>query len=277
VIAPDIKFCPNCGSGAATNTAQSSPNIDREVERISQEAAMRAANEASRVSSSDRQTVTNGQVSPAAATSFRAYFKKHTLLQHPMTGKLRVIENGWSWSLFLFPQFAAFYKRLLPGGLIWWFLFFSGITFAYIANDPIPLAVCFALQVILAIFLANIGNEECLKGYVKAGWRIINPAHISEEQVNAIIIKDAGVKALTSAFAYFAVKGVAKVGLSTASAVVDGLHGRTASTGNPAKDVAIAERNLADAELNLRRGNGNYDKVLEARKNLAYRKQKLYR
>jgi len=44
VITPSIKFCPQCGSGVGGTASQSSSNIEREVARISREAAIRAAN-----------------------------------------------------------------------------------------------------------------------------------------------------------------------------------------------------------------------------------------
>jgi hypothetical protein len=95
--------------------------------------------------------------------------------------------------------------------------------------------------------------------------------------VNALKAKDTAQKALAAMFAYTAVKGAAKIGTRSAGSFYDGLHGMPASTGNAAKDVAIAERKLAEAELNFRKGNGKYEKVLEAQRTLAYRKQKLYR
>jgi hypothetical protein len=133
------------------------------------------------------------------------------------------------------------------------------------------------LQATIALLLAIAGNAVRLKIHIKAGWRIVNPANVSEEQVNALKAKDTAQKALAAMFAYTAVKGAAKIGTRSAGSFYDGLHGMPASTGNAAKDVAIAERKLAEAELNFRKGNGKYEKVLEAQRTLAYRKQKLYR
>ncbi len=145
------------------------------------------------------------------------------------------------------------------------------------AVNEFPFAVCLIFQASLALALAGCGNNLSLRSYVKSGWRIINPACISEEQVSALRMRDTLTKAIMAVFAYTAVKGVAKVGTGAVSASWDGLHGMPASTGNPSKDVAIAERKLAEAQLSFSRGNSKYDKVLEAQRVLAYRKEKLHR
>ncbi len=216
-----------------------------------------------------------GGQSPASL-SFRRYFRNHTVLRQLSTGRLRVVKNGFNWNLLFFPGIYAFFKRLVPWGLIWWAIFV-----AWAVIDGFPFSLCFILQVVLAVFLAIKGNEAYIASLRNSGWIVVDPASLSEGDVSVLKTGDI-VKKLVMAFvAYKAVEGVAKAGTGivkgSASAFAEGLQGLPASTGNAARDVAIAEKRLAEAELRVNRGNGKYEDVLEAKRVLAHRKEKLYR
>lgn len=216
-----------------------------------------------------------GAQSPASV-SFKRHFSNHTVLRQRSTGRLKVVKNGFNWYLLLYPQVFAFFYRLVAWGLIWWAIFI-----AWAAIDGFPFSLCFILQAVLAVFLAIKGNEGYIAALRNSGWIVVDPASLSEEQVSLLKTGDVVKKLLMAFVAYKAVEGMAKAGTGivkgSASAFTEGLQGLPASTGNAARDVAIAEKRLAEVELKLNRGSGKYEDVLEAKRVLAHRKEKLYR
>ncbi len=205
-----------------------------------------------------------GGQSPASV-SFGRHFPNHTVLRQRSTGRLRVIKNGFNWNLLLVPQVYAFFYKLVPWGLIWWALFI-----AWAVIDGFPFSLCFTLQAVLGVFLAIKGNEAYIGALRNSGWIVVDPASLSEEEVSLLKTGDILKKLLMAFVAYKAVEGMAKAGTGivkgSASAFTEGLQGLPASTGNAARDVAIAEKRLAEAELRLNRGNGKYEDALEAKR-----------
>jgi hypothetical protein len=215
---------------------------------------------------------------PSYQDSTDRHFQNRTVLRNARSGQIKVIKNGWRWSLFLFPGIAPFVNRLPLWGAICWvppilFLFIQDFRFLdYLEFQS-------GLQTIVGIVLGIWGAELSVKNLLKNGWDRIDPNSLSEQEVLLYKLRQSN-KVLLGVAAYLA----ARIGLKALNVVanlggtfIDGWHGRPRSTGNPQLDVAIAEENLAKAELRLSSGSGSYKDVAEARRIVASHKQKLYR
>lgn len=99
--------------------------------------------------------------------------KKEYVLVHPLTGEIRSIKNGFSWTCLLWSWFFGiplFIRKLYIWGVVMIVLQFSSF--------PDESGVIGLVMLVLSVVLGFKGNEWAVKRYLAKGWTLATNIHI---------------------------------------------------------------------------------------------------
>lgn len=101
-------------------------------------------------------------------------------LKNQVTGELKEIKVGWSWTLFLFSGIFGlplFLRKLNTWGFLFLALWVVNLIGPYIAGAEAAgiSLVMFFIFAGLGIWLGIKGNEMTAKNYLELGWRFADP------------------------------------------------------------------------------------------------------
>ena len=99
-------------------------------------------------------------------------------LKNKITGEVKMVKVGWSWTLFFFSGFLGlplFMRKLHIWGAVSLALYLAYIFVTYTVGG-LP-AACFGfIGFGLAIFFGMKGNEMTAKNLLENGWEFVEPA-----------------------------------------------------------------------------------------------------
>ncbi len=102
--------------------------------------------------------------------------KKEYVLVHPLTGEIRSIKNGFSWTCLLWSWFFGiplFIRKLYIWGVV-----MIVLQFSYISGEDGSNAFMGLVILVLSVVLGFKGNEWAVKGYLAKGWTLATNIHI---------------------------------------------------------------------------------------------------
>ena len=102
--------------------------------------------------------------------------KKEYVLVHPLTGEIRSIKNGFSWTCLLWSWFFGiplFIRKLYIWGVV-----MIVLQFLYISGEPGSGGYIAFVILVLSVVLGFKANKWAVKRYLDKGWTLATDIHI---------------------------------------------------------------------------------------------------